>query len=169
MRKYVFIQSGLLHLPSNGIIFTLAGKLAELEDVSVRPGTFGDYKTIAAEAKAISVDAAVFQIGHSLGASVAGQWARLAARRIDGIFGFDPASNPFADATEYRNTPIPKNVRFAKAYISTIPGLGGGPYTAESKDTAIENEHVAISHSRIDEWVEPHIEVVEFVRRYRAA
>lgn len=165
------IMAGLGTSASNGIIYDLAGVLARISGVETLVGSYSDYARFAEEVRKRSLVERVVQLGHSLGASVAPEFARLARRRIDAIFGFDPAENPSADHTIYGLTKVPTNVGIAKAIY--IPGgaLGGGVYEAEDPNkTHIENWAIPDgSHLTIEEMIEEHLEIEEYVRRLAEA
>lgn len=167
----VVIAAGLGTSASNGIIYDLAARFVRVDNVETLVGSYSDYERHAAEAKRRPLAQRVVHLGHSLGASVAGVFARLAVRNIDGIFGFDPAENLSANMSTYRLTKIPKNVDMAKAIY--IPGgaLGGGQYEADDPSkTFIENWPIEdASHTKIEEAIEQHLEIEEFVRRLAAA
>jgi hypothetical protein len=173
MSCHVFIMSGLGHEFSDGVIYGLANRLMRMEGVSVRTGSFKEYDLMAAEARALPEHTDILQVGHSLGASVAPEWARRVKRIIACIYGFDPAENLAADASQYRNTTIPPNVR--KAVDWTIPGfgLGGGTYEAENPfaprsnpdGTITESIVVPYSHTNLEESVESHLRIAALARR----
>lgn len=167
----VVIQAGLGTSASNGIIYDLAARLVRIDSVETMVGSYADYERFAHEVKKRPPYERVVQLGHSLGASVAPLFARLSVRPINGIFGFDPAENLSANMSIYRLTKIPPNVRVARAIY--IPGgaLGGGEYRAEdSNKTFVENWPIEdASHTKIEEAIEQHLEIEEFVRRLSEA
>jgi pimeloyl-ACP methyl ester carboxylesterase len=159
-------MSGLGHEFSDGIIYGLANRLMRMEGVSVRTGSFSEYDLMAAEARALPEHVDILQVGHSLGASVAAEWARRVKRIIACIYGFDPANNLAANAGQYKLTKVPANVR--KAVDWTIPGfgLGGGVYEAENTSaTVTESIIVPYSHTNLEESIEEHLRIAALARR----
>lgn len=165
-KAHVTIMAGLGFVWSNGIVSDLHDRLAKLPGVTVRVGAHSQYRELAALARDTAAETHRICVGHSLGASVASAWARFVGKPVAGIFGFDAADNLMANVSEYGLRPVPPNVLVARSVF--IPGgaLGGGGYVAEAAGTLVENWPMpGASHTEIDEAIEEHLVIEEFVRR----
>jgi pimeloyl-ACP methyl ester carboxylesterase len=164
-KVHVTIMAGLGYVWSEGITTGLHDRLVKIPDVLVRVGAHSQYREFAESAKNSGARHLAL-VGHSLGAAVAGTWARLVGRPVAGVFGFDAADNLAANLSEYRNTPIPPNVAVARSVFVPGGALGGGGYTAENAGvTLAENWPIDTSHTSIEEAVSEHLTIEEFVKR----
>jgi hypothetical protein len=161
------IMAGLGTRWSNGAIHVLRDKMREAGH-KVEEGSYSEYVEFA---DLLRNDPAKHKliIGHSLGANMTCQVARLAGVPIAAIFAFDLADNAAAMAGVYRMTPVPQNVKLAVAYISQVPGLGGGSFTAENPDkTEVDNIPVPQGHGSVEDEIERHMEVLAFADRLKS-
>lgn len=166
---FAVIMGGLLgeEIFSHGITRVLFDNLVKVPRLTVRVGSYRASAQFALEAKAQPAGTLFFGIGHSLGASEMPDWARMVGRPVELIYGFDPADNLAANVSPYALTPVPANVRVAKAVYREGFGLGGGKYERELADqaTEIENWTSTLSHEVIEEAVARHDAIEEFIRR----
>lgn len=166
---HVTIMAGLGFVFSNGIVDNLNHRLAKIPGVLVRVGSYYSWREFASLAAKADEEVRLVGIGHSLGAAVLPEWARTIGGKVEGIFGFDAADNPAANLSEYRLTKVPTNVKVARTVFVPGGALGGGGFEAVNSDlTLAENWPIDTSHTSIDEAVEEHLVIEEFVRRLAA-
>jgi hypothetical protein len=153
---------------SEGITVDLANRLRKLGG-RVMVASHHEWREVLEDILKRPQTEDIVPIGHSLGGSILPTLARLAGREIAAIIGFDPASNPAANLSEYRLTKVPANVKLAKAIYIPGGGLGGGMYEAESPNTIVKNIPVNHSHLTLDNDIEPHLAIADLHERLLAA
>lgn len=163
-----YILAGLGYRHSEGITDDLSTRLKAL-GARVLVGSHSEWRDMLEDIKRRPKAEEIVLIGHSLGGSVLPQMARLAARPIAALYGFDPASNVAANISEYGLTTVPQNVKLAKAIYIPGGGLGGGQYVAESPATTIKNVAAPQGHLTVDNDIEPHLAISETHERLLAA
>lgn len=169
-RVVIFIFWGLGKVASDGIIKRLAERLRQIAGVTVRTASHDAWRAEADFARALPRGTKIVAVGHSLGAVSAVFFAQVVARPVAAIFGFDAAENIGAAAGGYILPKVPANVEAAYGVFVEGIGLGGGEYqAADSAATVVENHAIDTAHTRIDEAVEKHLLIEEFVRRQAQA